>query len=453
MTKEGKILIVDDDKDVLYTGRLILKNHFEKVITESTPERVERILKDESVDVIVLDMNFKAGVTTGNEGLFWLRKILSMNPEQAVLMNTAYGDIELAVECMKEGAIDFLVKPWQKEKLLSTVKAIYDLNKSKQRVRELEDREQALVKDLDSPFQDLIFKSSAMQKVLEVVDKVAATDANVMILGENGTGKEVIARVIHRKSNRQKLPFIKVDLGALSETLFESEVFGHVKGAFTDAKENRTGRFEMANKGTLFLDEIGNLSATIQVKLLSALQNRQIFKVGSSKPIDVDVRLISATNQPILEMSEDGTFRKDLLYRINTVEINLPPLRERVPDIEPLTRHFINIFKKKYQKDIGYSKDFIEQLKNYHWPGNVRELQHAIERCVIMSSEDELTSHDFQLPNDLRSSPEKSLNIEEVEKATIAKALEESGGNISLASRQLGMGRTTLYRKMKKYDF
>jgi len=453
MAKEGKILIVDDDKDVLYTGRLILKNHFEKVITESTPERIERILKDESVDVIVLDMNFKAGVTTGNEGLFWLRKILSMNPEQAVLMNTAYGDIELAVECMKEGAIDFLVKPWQKEKLLSTVKAIYDLNKSKQRVRELEDREQALVKDLDSPFQDLIFKSSAMQKVLEVVDKVAATDANVMILGENGTGKEVIARVIHRKSNRQKLPFIKVDLGALSETLFESEVFGHVKGAYTDAKENRTGRFEMANKGTLFLDEIGNLSATIQVKLLSALQNRQIFKVGSSKPIDVDVRLISATNQPILEMSEDGTFRKDLLYRINTVEINLPPLRERVPDIEPLTRHFINIYQKKYQKDIGYSKDFIEQLKNYHWPGNVRELQHAIERCVIMSSEDKLTSHDFQLPNDQRGSPEKSLNIEEVEKATIAKALEECGGNISLASRQLGMGRTTLYRKMKKYDF
>jgi len=453
MAKEGKILIVDDDKDVLYTGRLILKNHFAKVITESTPERIERILKDESVDVIVLDMNFKAGVTTGNEGLFWLRKILSMNPEQAVLMNTAYGDIELAVECMKEGAIDFLVKPWQKEKLLSTVKAIYDLNKSKQRVRELEDREQALVKDLDSPFQDLIFKSSAMQKVLEVVDKVAATDANVMILGENGTGKEVIARVIHRKSNRQKLPFIKVDLGALSETLFESEVFGHVKGAYTDAKENRTGRFEMANKGTLFLDEIGNLSATIQVKLLSALQNRQIFKVGSSKPIDVDVRLISATNQPILEMSEDGTFRKDLLYRINTVEINLPPLRERVPDIEPLTRHFINIYQKKYQKDIGYSKDFIEQLKNYHWPGNVRELQHAIERCVIMSSEDKLTSHDFQLPNDQRGSPEKSLNIEEVEKATIAKALEECGGNISLASRQLGMGRTTLYRKMKKYDF
>ncbi|HHP7241319.1 MAG TPA: sigma-54-dependent transcriptional regulator [Cyclobacteriaceae bacterium] len=453
MTKEGKVLIVDDDKDVLYTGRLILKNHFEKVITESTPERIERILKDERVDVIVLDMNFKAGVTTGNEGLFWLRKILTMNPEQAVLMNTAYGDIELAVECMKEGAIDFLVKPWQKEKLLSTVKAIYDLNKSKQRVRELEDREQALVKDLDSPFQDLIFKSSAMQKVLEVVDKVAATDANVMILGENGTGKEVIARVIHRKSNRQKLPFIKVDLGALSETLFESEVFGHVKGAYTDAKENRTGRFEMANKGTLFLDEIGNLSATIQVKLLSALQNRQIFKVGSSKPIDVDVRLISATNQPILEMSEDGIFRKDLLYRINTVEINLPPLRERVHDIEPLTRHFINIYQKKYQKDIGYSKDFIEQLKNYHWPGNVRELQHSIERCVIMSSEDKLTSHDFQLPNDQRGSPEKSLNIEEVEKATIAKALEECGGNISLASRQLGMGRTTLYRKMRKYDF
>jgi two-component system response regulator HydG len=453
MKKKGHILIVDDDPDVLHTARMILKKEFEKVDVESSPIRLESILRKEDIDLVILDMNFKIGATTGNEGLFWLKKIKDISPETYVLMNTAYGDINLAVETMKLGAVDFLVKPWEKEKLITTVNTVFQLAQSNKKVKKLEGKQSMLSKDLDAGYSELITKSASMKPILEIIKKVAVTDASVLILGENGTGKELIAREIHRSSDRSKESMIKVDLGALPESLFESELFGHVKGAFTDAKEDRAGRFEIADGGSLFLDEIGNLSIMMQMKLLSVLQNRWVNRVGSSKPVPFDVRLISATNRPLYDMVAAQTFRQDLIYRINTVEIELPPLRERREDIPLLVDHYLTIYGDKYnKKGIRIDERASKKLSVYPWPGNIRELQHAIERAVIMSEGIKINA-DNVLPISKReiSNTKNSVKVKDVEKEAISKAIEMCGGNLSNAAEELGIGRTTLYRKMKKY--
>ena len=452
MKKTGHILIVDDDQDVLFTARTILKREYPKVSVESSPNRLETLLRKEDIDVVILDMNFKAGVTSGNEGLFWLKKIKEIDSTVHVILNTAYGDINLAVQSMKEGATDFLVKPWEKEKLLTTVANVFELRQSGKKIKKLQATETALTEDIASVYSDLIFQSPRMTQVMETIKKVAQTDASVLILGENGTGKEVVARTIHRLSHRHKKAMIKVDLGALAESLFESELFGHKKGAFTDAKEDRTGRFEIADGGTIFLDEIGNLSLATQVKLLSVLQNRQFTPLGSSKSYDFDTRVISATNQPLYEMVSNGDFRQDLLYRINVVEIELPPLRNRKEDIPLLANHYLDIYAQKYQRPgLKIEDRCLSQLSGYPWPGNIRELQHAVERAVIMASSRVLKSDDFLLSKPTRAVPQDSLNMEDVEKEAILKAIEKYDGNLSKASEELGMGRTTLYRKIKKY--
>ncbi len=450
--KKGHILIIDDDQDVLFTAKTILKREYETITTESTPNRLEALMRKENIDLIILDMNFKAGVTSGNEGIFWLRKIKELAPDVHVLMNTAYGDIQLAVESMKLGAVDFLVKPWEKEVLLSTVNTVFELRKSQKKVEKLKGRESALIKDIDSGFGELIFSSDKMANVMDTINRVAETDASVLILGENGTGKEIIARTIHRISHRSTESLIKVDMGAITESLFESELFGHVKGAFTDAKEDRPGRFEIADGGTIFLDEIGNLSVAMQVKLLSVLQNSTVCRVGSSKVVPFDVRVVSATNMPIYDMINSGEFRQDLLYRINTVEIEIPALRERKEDILTLANHFLDQYTGKYQKP-GMTIDpkAVRQLETYPWPGNIRELQHAIERAVIMSRSRLLTANDFLMPKKVVTPKESSLKVEDVEKNTIQQAISKHEGNLSKASEELGIGRTTLYRKMKKY--
>jgi DNA-binding NtrC family response regulator len=450
----GKILIIDDDVDVLHTARLILKKQFTTVRTESDPGNLYELLQKESFDVIILDMNFTYGQTGGQEGLHWLGEILKIDPGAHVMMNTAYGDIGLAVTAIRQGAIDFLVKPWEKEKLLSSVLTVFQLSQSKKEVKHLKHKQKVMNQDAASQFPEMIAVSVSMQKVFATIEKVATTDANVLILGENGTGKELVARALHRQSARAEADFIKVDVGAIAETLFESELFGHAKGAFTDAKEERAGRFEIASGGTLFLDEIGNLPLPLQAKLLTALQNRQISRVGSNKPITVDIRLVCATNQSVYAMVADGTFRQDLLYRINTVEIKLPPLRERTEDIPVLATHFLNMYAQKYRKPgMKMSRETIKQLQQYAWPGNIRELQHAIERAVIMSDSYELSPDEFMLSSPSKKPEEKNLtyNLEEIEKTAIQNAIKKYQGNLSLAAKELGFGRSTLYRRMEKY--
>ncbi|MEM8568178.1 MAG: sigma-54 dependent transcriptional regulator [Bacteroidota bacterium] len=450
---KGRVLIIDDDEDVLITAKMILRSQFEQVQVESSPKQLENIIKLKTPDIVILDMNFKTGATSGNEGLFWLRRIRELDPQVHVIMNTAYGDIQLAVECMKEGAIDFLVKPWEKEKLLSTVRNVFDLKESKEEITRLEGTSKAFENDLRLAHGSLLGKSPAMKEVFSVIRKVAKTEANVLILGSNGTGKELVARALHDNSNRNSRPFIKVDLGSITESLFESELFGHKKGAFTDAKEDRVGRFEMAKGGTLFLDEIGNVPLNLQVKLLSALQNRSILRVGDNKEIPIDIRLICATNKPVHDLAEYESFREDLLYRINTVEIHVPDLSDRKEDIELLVKHYLQVYGKKYEKsNVMLKSETLTKLEFYNWPGNVRELQHAVERAVIMSGSNEIGPEDF-LIRKVKSSKSKSstLNVEELERQAIIDALETCKGNLSKACKALGMGRSTLYRKMEKY--
>ncbi len=453
---DGKILIVDDDQAVLYTAKLALKKAFAQVRTESAPSQIIPILQQTHFDVILLDMNFAQGKTSGREGLFWMKEILKQDPQTLVVVTTAYGDIELAVKAMKEGAVDFLVKPWESEKLLATLKAAYQLGQSKREIEQLKNKQKALSQELESSFSEIVSKSTAMQQVFEAIHKVAATDANVLILGENGTGKELVARAIHRQSARKEEAFIKVDLGAITETLFESELFGHAKGAFTGAVEDRAGRFEVASGGTLFLDEIGNLSLPLQAKLLTVLQSKQMVRVGTNRPVSIDVRLICATNQPLYNMidSAKAAFRQDLLYRINTVEIEIPPLRERKEDIPLLIQYFLERYGRKYQKEaIRMHKKALPQLQQYHWPGNVRELQHAVERAVIMSNHQVLEVSDFLFNTKTKAEPNSKqvYTIEKVEKKTIEEAIRMYQGNLSKAADALGLGRSTLYRKMKKY--
>jgi DNA-binding NtrC family response regulator len=452
-----KIIILDDDKDVLLTAKLILRSPFEEVITLTDPDRVEQHLAEGFCQVVLLDMNYTPGATSGIEGLRLLRKIREWSPNTEVVIHTAWGEIPIAVKAMKEGAFDFIEKPWEKEKLLATCQAAAKHSLSTRELSRLKDQQEVLKRDLVRNRGNILTISPIMLEVMQSVRKVAGTDASVLILGENGTGKELIAREIHRLSSRSAQPFIPVDVAALSQTLIESELFGHVKGAFTDAREDRTGRFELASGGTLFLDEIGNLPLVTQPKLLAALQNRQIVKVGANRPVDIDIRLISATNMPLYDMIRENEFRQDLLYRINTVEIKIPPLRERMEDLPLLLGYFVERNKKKYMKNhLVMKEDNMNILKNYHWPGNIRELEHAAERAVIMCDREELLPEDF-LPG--KSTSQHSfkanallINVHEAEKQLIEEAIRKCKGNLTRASKELGMGRTTLYRRLKNSD-
>lgn len=449
----GNILIVEDDEDVVLTSRMILKQYFDHIESLPSPKSLESRLKQNAYDVILLDMNFKAGVTSGNEGIFWLNRIQTLAPLTQVVLQTAYGDIELAVRSIKEGAVDFLAKPWDKDKLVTTMINAFQQALARRENRDLKNKQRALNQHLNRNNGTFIASAPSMRSVLETIEQVSTTDANVLILGENGTGKELVALAIHNQSRRADQPFISVDLGAISPTLFESEMFGHEKGSFTDARETRIGKFELANNGTLFLDEIGNLSPELQVKLLSVLQSKNISRVGSNVIIHADVRIICATNAPVNDLVQRGTFRNDLYYRINTVEIHLPALRERKEDIPTLFNHYLDEYCKRYHKTLSVNPALVPQLVRYRWPGNIRELQHAIERAVILCPRPELTIDDFQL---YRSPPDsgediRSLNLSDVEREVIRQALKKFNGNLTRTAEELGIGRTTLYRKMEAY--
>ena len=449
----GKILMIDDDEDVLLAAKMLLKKQSHHVIIEKNPKKIPFLLNNDTYDVILLDMNFSKDITSGKEGFFWLDEIIKHDPTSVVILITAFGDVEMAVRALKQGATDFILKPWQNEKLIATIATAIKLKQSYNEVDKLKKAKEMLEEQISKPFAEIIGKSQAIQEVFTLTDKVAKTDANVLILGENGTGKELIARAIHQRSPRKDNSFVSVDMGAITETLFESELFGHKKGAFTDAREDRPGRFELANRGTLFLDEIGNLSLSLQGKLLSALQSRQVTRVGSNHAQPVDIRLICATNMPLHKMVQEGTFRQDLLYRINTVEVRVPPLCERVEDIPLLAQHYLAYYAKKYHKLVKLiTPEAMDRLKRYAWPGNIRELQHAIERAVIMTDSDTLQESDFLLSRSITAGANNNtLNLDEVERTAIAKALQMHNGNISKAADELGLTRASLYRRMEKY--
>ena len=458
MTKQGTILIVDDNKGVLAAIDMLLSGTFKKVITISNPNRIPAMLETENIDVVLLDMNFSSGINNGNEGIFWLGEIRKISNDLPVVLFTAYADIELAVKTVKEGATDFVVKPWDNAKLIATLLSAYRLRQSQTEVKQLREKEIELKKQLTSGEELIWGDSPVMQQLHRLIEKVASTDANILITGENGTGKEMIAKELHRLSKRNKEVMIGVDMGAITETLFESELFGHVKGAFTDAKEDRAGKFEAANKGTLFLDEIGNLTYSLQSKLLAAIQSRQITRIGSNKPIDIDIRLICATNRNLNEMVQRNEFREDLLYRINTIHLEIPPLRERPEDILPLAERFITRFCKQYDKALLRLSDAAcIKLKTHPWYGNIRELEHAIEKAVIICDGNELPVELFQLPKRPETSRTGSdagteaATLEEMERKMIQKALDTCNGNLSAVAAQLGITRQTLYNKMKKF--
>ncbi|MBN2814770.1 MAG: sigma-54-dependent Fis family transcriptional regulator [Bacteroidales bacterium] len=450
--KEGRLLIADDNKGLLNALQLLLQPTFEDVVALSNPNTLLTVMTKSVFDVILLDMNFKAGVNTGNEGLFWLKEIKRHHPNAEVVMITAYADVDLAVKALKEGACDFVVKPWDNEKLIATLKAAYRLRKSNKEINLLKSKEALLKNETNRNYPIVTGDSPAMKNVMQVVQKIAATDANVLITGENGTGKELIAREIHRLSTRNKETFVLVDLSSLTETLFESELFGHRKGSFTNAYEDKTGRFVLADKGSLFLDEIGNIPMGLQSKLLTVLQSRTITPVGANAEIPVDIRLISATNKNLSQMIASGQFRQDLLYRLNTIQIHLPPLRERIEDIEMIVGHFMSIYTRKYGKvGMEISDEAMSRLKSYSWPGNVRELQHAMEKAVILSDHSKLLARDFYFGAEESISVSHAETLEEMEKKMIASALRKNGQNQSAAAQQLGITRQTLYNKIKKY--
>jgi DNA-binding NtrC family response regulator len=450
---KGNILIVDDNKSIISTLEILLGSEFDEVNGITNPNQIPEALRTGNYNLVILDMNFKAGINTGNEGLYWLNQIKEIQPDISVVLITAYSEVELAVKALKQGATDFMPKPWDNSKLLATVKAAVQLNFSKTEVGRLKQKEKNLKDELNRKHKNIIGSSPQLMKVMDMVQKVAQTNANILITGENGTGKEVIAQEIHRLSQRRNEIMVSVDMGAISETLFESELFGHVKGAFTDARENRAGKFETAHKGTLFLDEIGNLSFHLQAKLLAAIQNREFMRLGSDKPIPVDIRLVCATNKNLEQMVVDGLFREDLLYRINTIQIEIPPLRERGNDIIILAEFFLRKFASKYDKNgLKINQAAQEKLLRYPWPGNIRELQHTIEKAVILSDSDVLKPEDFFFKQIISSKYEdEHLTIEEMEKRMIMSTIEKNAGNMSLAADKLGITRQTLYNKMKKY--
>lgn len=452
MQKQGKILIVDDNEDILFALNLLLKPHVEQIKATTRPDRIEHFMDNFNPDVILLDMNFNRDVNSGNESYFWLDRILKKDPQSVVIFITAYADTEKAVRAIKSGAIDFIPKPWEKERLLATVSSAVQLRQSRREVQDLQKKVAAY--EVNRRMPEIIGESRVMQKLFDTIDKLKDTDANILILGENGTGKDLVANLLYCNSPRVDKPFVQIDLGAIPEQLFESELFGHERGAFTDAKKEKQGRFEIASGGTLFLDEIGNLSPAMQAKLLTAIEKQQIVRLGATLPLNIDVRLICATNADIHSMVERDEFRQDLLYRINTIELHIPPLRERDKDIELLAIHFLNRFSKKYKKDIqNISSQAIRKLNEYHWPGNVRELQQAVERAVILTSGLSLSADDFMLrPASPRKTKAESLNLELLEKKAIERALEQSDGNISQAAELLGISRFTLYRKIEKLN-
>ena len=450
MTKQGTILVVDDNKGILTAVQMLLGTYFEKVITISTPNKIKATLHDENIDVVLLDMNFSAGINTGNEGLFWLSEIKKEDASIQVVLFTAYADIDLAVRGIKEGAADFVVKPWDNAKLLETLKTAYNIRTANRKGISIATDKLVVSKESGMFWGE----SNAMQQLRSLIEKVARTDANILVTGENGTGKEMLAREIHLLSNRKKETLVPVDMGAITETLFESELFGHVKGAFTDARADRLGKFEVANKGTLFLDEIGNLSYHLQAKLLTALQRRSIVRVGSNTPIPVNIRLICATNRDLQEMVQKGDFREDLLYRINTIHVEIPPLRERPEDIVPLTEIFLSKYTKIYGKTaMCLSLDAKEKLKAQPWFGNIRELEHTIEKAVIIAERSVLDGNDFDFPRAKKKPVTKeATTLEEMEYNMIKNAMDKYSGNLSLVASQLGISRQTLYNKIKRYE-
>lgn len=455
---KATILIIDDDQDILLSAKLLLKKYYSNIIIRDSPKELNQILSTESIDVIVLDMNYRIGFNDGKEGMYWLKRILEIKPDMVVILMTAYGEVELAVDSIKKGAFDFILKPWTNEKFLATVQAGLNLSRTKHKVALLESAKDILEKNIDQKFGPVIGSSNAMEEVMRVVEKVSVTDANILILGDNGTGKQHLAREIHRQSSFREGPFVHVDLGALSESLFESELFGHKKGAFTDAHEDKPGRFELAENGTLFLDEIGNLPYNLQSKLLTVLQDRKVSRLGEGIERVFNARLLFATNAPLKDWVSEGKFRQDLMFRINTVEILIPPLRERPEDINEFVIHFLKIFKEKYHKShLTIESEALELLQSHHWPGNVREIQHTIERGVIMSDGLEIKVSDFNLSSESSSSTKsvdefESLNIHEIEKMLVEKALSKHEGNISKAAKELGLTRAALYRRLEKFN-
>lgn len=450
MEKQGSILIVDDNRSVLVAAKMLLENYFESVITTSIPDRIRSILQENEIGVILLDMNFKAGINNGNEGLFWLAEIKKYHPTLPVVLFTAYADIELAVKGIKEGATDFVVKPWENQKLVETLQKAYKTGQSQST------RGNGTAPNTSKPMY--WGESAPMRQLRGIVEKVARTDANILITGENGTGKEMLAREIHRLSGRGKAPLVTVDMGAITESLFESELFGHVKGAFTDAKADRPGKFEIANHGSLFLDEIGNLSYHLQAKLLTVLQQRSVTRVGDNTPIPIDIRLICATNRDLPEMVREGHFREDLLYRVNTIHLEIPPLRERPEDILPLARIFLEKYAALYKRAVPtLSPDAEKQLREYPWMGNIRELEHAIEKALIIADGPMLDGRSLNLPeaqgaaSATKADAPGATTLEEMEYQMIKAAIDKFSGNLSLAANQLGISRQTLYNKMKRF--
>lgn len=449
------ILVIDDDDDILLSARLFLKQHFKQVLTCKSPREINVLLSKNEVDIILLDMNYQKGASDGREGLYWLEHILSLDRDYVVILMTAFGNVELAVQAIKKGATDFILKPWENEKLFATLSAASKLRLSNKKVKKLEKIHSSIQNDMERKFEIIVGTNERVQQLQKTMNKVAPTDANVLILGENGTGKQVFAYELHKNSLRNKQFFMHVDLGSLNENLFESELFGYAKGAFTDAREDKPGRFEMADGGTIFLDEIGNLSLPLQAKLLTVLQNQTVTRLGESKARKINVRLISATNMPLDEMVSKGTFRQDLLFRINTVELVLPPLRERGNDILLLATHFLHTFATKYHKLIKTINPIAQRaLLDYYWPGNVRELQHVIERAVIMSDTQDIDLVDLQLSpqkfNQHQSIP-NDIPLDEMEKMMVNKAIEKHKGNISRAAAELGLTRAALYRRIEKF--
>jgi len=441
MSLRATILVVDDDPDVLTAARLLLRQHFDNVLTSENPEEIESLMATQRIDVFLIDMNFAIGRNSGAEGLKWLENITRLDADAVVVLMTAFGDLNTAVQAMREGAADFVLKPWQNDKLVATLTVAAKLRQTRTTVSAL---------SVPPPASDMIAGSAKMQEILKVVARVAPTDANVLIRGENGTGKELIAQALHRQSSRASKALVTVDLGSIAESLFESELFGHKQGAFTDAHSDRAGRFQAADKGTLFLDEIGNLPPSLQTRLLRALESREVVPLGGDHAVPIDVRLISATNQPLDRLVAEGTFRDDLLYRINTIEIELPPLRERLDDLPALVAHFTALYARKYRlAEKKITVNGLSALRAHHWPGNVRELSHSIERALILSEDDELAESDFRFTPAANTST--SLDLEANERRMVVQALEQAAGNISHAADALGITRAALYRRIEKF--
>lgn len=451
--RQGKILVVDDNEDILFTLKMLLRPRVECITTCNNPMEINSLISRNKYNVVLLDMNFSADAVSGKEGFYWMERIREISPETVVILITAYSDTEKAVRAIKAGATDFIPKPWQNEKMLATVSSALELSFSRSEVKELKEQKSVLTTSVMQ--EEIIGESPAMKAVFQTVDKLQGTDANILLLGENGTGKDLIAGMLYRQSTRANEPYVTIDLGSIPGELFESELFGYEKGAFTDARKDKPGRFEIASGGTLFLNEIGNLSSTLQAKLLTVIEQQRLSRLGSTRERKIDVRLISATNTDLYQAVQTGTFRQDLLYRINTIEIHIPPLRERGNDIRLLADHFLKIYAQKYKKEvIGFSHEASQLLKQYRWPGNVRELQHAIERAVILSGQDKLHYDDFMLhaAETSHQGQKKNYNLEELEKETIRTVLRQCTGNMTQAAELLGITRTSLYRRLEKYE-